>query len=502
MDIHTFENEALKTLTLHAEQFPQANRCIASQPLALNMPEQMGMASAQQADTSDGLQDRPVILPEQTEDGKDASLEVIWAGSHDAQNNRVICQLTSKDSSILNSYYAKVVDQTGKIVVQDRFVSFDRDIAFASMIVPKETFDRCSVQMDMAMIGKSVKMASKTISLDHFNVQGIKAEFEVDAPKVNRPGSCDKIRISYYKNSSTRDYDYVYPGRNTNQMYFPSAGKITINGIELQGATGTLTISDGQREVTCFTPEVMKAEDSVITYSFKELWEGTKLTDCFDLHNVFAKADYLLTIAAQDIDGRVITLMITNIMSLIEKDEQESTKTIQEIDVYLDCFAQGTKIRMADGSLKTVENIRKGDLVKTPDSGQASVREVQVQEDCQVIGIKFADGRVLSLTDGHAVATTDGVFPAFRLKEGQEVLTEDGVDRISQVIPYCEKMYTVYALFLEGGEQWLYADGMKVHSSDSGDVFEGRDWIREDLPDEWQADYDNALKIGLLYGRQ
>lgn len=502
MDIHTYENEALKTLTLHTAQFPQANRCIASQPLVLNIPDRMQEASVRQANTSDGLQARPAILSGQTENGEDASLEVIWAGRHDAQSNRVICQLTSKDSSILNSYYAKVVDRTGKIVVQDRFVSFDRDIAFASMIVPRGIFDQCSVQMDMAMVGKSVKTASKTIPLDSFDVKDIEAEFDVDAPRVNRAGSYDKIRVSYYRYSSTRDYDYVYPGRNTNQMYFPSAGRITIEGIELLEANGKLMISDGKREVTCFKPVVMKAEDSVITYSFKELWDNTKLTDCFDLQNVHTKADYLLTIDAIDIDGRVITLMLTNIVSLIEKNDPGRTKAIQEIDVYLDCFAQGTKIRMADGSLKIVENIRKGDLVKTPDGGQVSVREVQIQEDCQVIGIKLAGGRVLSVTDGHAVATTDGVFPASRLKEGQEVLTEDGVDRISQVIPHCERLYTVYALFLEGEEQWLYADGMKVHSSDSGDVFKDRDWIREDLPEEWKADYDNALKAGILYGRQ
>lgn len=502
MDIQTFENEALKTLTLHMAQFPQANRCIASQTLASDMPVRARKASVRQANASGGLQACPAALSEQTGDGEDASLEVIWAGRHDAQSNRVICQLTSKDSSILNSYYAKVVDRTGKIIVQDRFVSFDQDIAFASMIVPRGIFDQCSVQMDMAMVGKSVKTASKTVPLDSFDVEDIKAVFDVDSPKINRAGSYDKIRVSYYQSSSTRDYDYVYPGRRENQMYFPSAGRITIEGIELQEADGTLMISDGKREVRCYTPVVMKAEDSVITYSFQELWEGTKLTDCFDLQNVHTKADYLLTINALDIDRRVITLMLTNIASLIEKGDQGRIKVIQEIDVYLDCFAQGTEIRMADGSLKTVENIRKGDLVKTPGGGQAAVREVQVQEDCQVIGIKLAGGRALSVTDGHAVAAADGVFPAFRLREGQEVLTEDGADRILQVIPHCERLYTVYALFLEGEEQWLYADGMKVHSSDSGDVFEGRDWTREDLPEEWKADYDNALKAGMLYGRQ
>lgn len=501
MNMQTFENEALKTLTLHTTQFPQANCRIASQHQIPDVPIQTQKASEGQTNTSYGLKAHSASMSGQTENGEDAALEVIWAGRHDAISNRVICQLTSKDSSILNSFYVKVVDKTGKIVVQDRFVSFDQDIAFASMIVPREIFNECSVQMDMAMVGKNVKTASQTIPLDIFDMQDIKAVFEVNAPKVTRTGSHDKIRVSYYQYSDKSNYDYVYPGRSTNQMYFPSSGRITIDGIELQEADGKLVLSDGKKEVTCDTPVLMKAEDSVITYEFKELWDDTKLTDCFDLKNVHTKAHYLLQINAIDIDGRIITLMITNIPSLIEKEDPGRTKSIQEIDVYLDCFAQGTEIRMADGSLKMVENIRKGDLVKTP-GGQVSVREVQVQEDCQVIGIKLAGGRTLYVTDGHAVAATDGIFPAFRLREGQEVLTEDGADKILQVVPHCERLYTVYALFLESHEQWLYADGIKVHSSDNGDVFKNRDWVREDLPEEWQTDYDNALKAGLLYGRR
>lgn len=502
MNTDTFENEALKTLTLHAAQFPQANDCIASMGERQNIKEQIQKISVQQANAPKGLEARYGRRRRREENEADADLQVIWAGWHDIKSNRVICQLTSKDSSILNSYYVKVVDQAGKIIAQDRFVAFDQDIAFASLIVPKIIFDQCSVQMDMVMIGEEVRTASKVIPLDIFDVQNIKAEFQVDAPKVTRAGSHDKIRISYYRNSSVKDYDYVYPGRNMDQMYFPSAGRITLEGIELHGASGNLMISDGRKEVTCSEPEVMEVSDSVITYSFKERWEGTKLSDCFDLTNVFAKADYLLTIDAIDRNGYIITLMITNIASMIDKGDIGSIKQIQEINVYLDCFAQGTEIRMADGSRKPVEDIQKGDLVKIPGGGQASVRKTQVQEDCQVINIKLVSGRVLSVTDGHAVDTTDGVFPAIRLREGQEVLTEDGTDRILQVIPHCERRYTVYALFLDGNEEWLYAGGIKVHSSDCGDVFRDRDWVREDLAEEWRPDYDNALKAGLLYGRR
>lgn len=486
--INNPDNEALKTLTMNTAQFPQAAACIRSMP--------------QEPKTAVRLRSCAANAPEQPNTQEDAVLEVIWAGRHDAKNHRVICQLTSKDESVLNSYYAKVVDQAGTVIAQDRFVSFDQDIAFANLIVPKDIFETCSVRMDMAMVGRSVKTASKTIPLSDFDVKDLNAVFEIDAPKITRSGSYDKISISYYQSSSKANYDYVYPGRSSNQMYFPSGGRIVVDGVELKGASGRLTISDGKREVTCYKPLVMEAEDSVITYSFQEKWENTKLTDCFEVQRVFAKADYLLVIDAIDADMRVITFMVTNIASLIEQGDKDRVKEIQQIDVYLDCFAGGTEIGMADGSVKTVENVRPGDFISTPGGGRAAVSKVQEVEECQVLTFILQSGGRLSLTDGHAVCTKDGVFPAFRLRAGQEVITKEGTDKIVRVVPQCERLYTVYALFLEGEEQWLYANGVKVHSSDGGELFADRDWVREDLPEEWQRDYDNALKAGMLYGNK
>ena len=78
MDVPTMENEALKTLVQHADLFPQANRCIASQHAVPKAQKQ----AAQEADNA---------------------LEVIWAGPHDARNNRVICRLTAKNKTVLSS---------------------------------------------------------------------------------------------------------------------------------------------------------------------------------------------------------------------------------------------------------------------------------------------------------------------------------------------------------------------------------------------------------------
>lgn len=39
-----------------------------------------------------------------------------------------------------------------------------------------------------------------------------------------------------------------------------------------------------------------------------------------------------------------------------------------------------------------------------------------------------------------------------------------------------------------------------VYSEDGGELFRDRDWVREQLPEEWREDYDNAREAGLIYG--
>lgn len=470
------ENEALRIFTQTPEQFPMVHKCINSQSLLLNAANQIN-------------EQEPV-------------LKVIWAGKLDEKNNRIICQMTAQEGYVAKSYLASIVDKEGNIVTEEAFVCFDQNMAFSTLTIPRTIFADCSVRMKLAVIDPHIRSVSKTIPLDNFDVEDIDAEYEISAPVVTRKGEYDRINISYYASSSKSSFDYVYPGTISKQMYFPSSGRITIRNTELKNADMKLTVSDGKVQAEYpMRPDII-VEDDTITYSFNEEWTGIKLSDCYKKEgSAYTHADYLLTVEALKTDDHKITLLITNIDAIIKGKKGSSIKEIKKIDVYLDCFAKGTQISMADGSVKAVENICSGDLIKTKDGRESRVRQVQVQDDCQVLGIGLESGRELSLTDGHAVYTKDGIFPASRLKEGQEVITETGTDRIRHIVPQCESTYRVYALFLEGSDEWLFADGVMVHSSDSGEVFNDRDWVREDLPEEWHTDYDNALKAGLIYGR-
>lgn len=126
--------------------------------------------------------------------------------------------------------------------------------------------------------------------------------------------------------------------------------------------------------------------------------------------------------------------------------------------------------------------------------------EIECRAEGQVLGIYMDNGEELNLTAGHAVNTVDGIYPAVRLRAGQQVVTENGAGTIRQILPRCGRSYRVYHLCLEEGAQWLYAGGTMVYSDDGEELFRDRDWVREQLPKEWWEDYDNAREAGLIYG--
>lgn len=483
--MNSYERETLQIFEGKEEQFPMICRHIEEGTPVMQAIGQAGGNSA------------PVF-------------EVIWAGPEDENNVRVICQMTNVDGSMVNSYLAKVLDKNEKEVDRANFVNFGCNTVFAKLTVPKDIFKECSVYMEMARIATTpVRSSFGSFPLKDFAIEDSEIKYYITTPKIERKIRDDRIKISYYAFSSKTDYDYIYGGRYSDpyrraqgHMYFPSEGSVVINNIKLEDARATLKINGGKGYIMYPGNPKITVSDSDIHYKFDPQWSNTKLSDCFDLNRSNAEALYALQIRAlKEKSGDTISIIITNDEAILDGETAANMKRIEPIDVYLDCLAKGTQISMADGTTKPIENICRGDLVRVKDGGSASVREVTMHKECQVVSLILGSGSELALTGGHAVYTKDGIYPVSRLKVGQKVFTENGTDVIDKILPYCERTYDVYSLHLDGGE-WLFANGMMVYGSDNPLLFSDRDWVREDLPKEWLTDYDNALKAGILYGKQ
>lgn len=473
--------EALQIFQENAQQFPMVLHCIES-----CIESKKNLFKADHADEK-------------------LDMKVIWAGVQDESHYRIICRLTASAGGLVNAFFAKVMDKDNREVTREKFVSFETSRAFAHLIIPADIFHECYVQMETAAVNeRRIRTADQKVSLCNLYVGNLNVKYQIEAPIIRREGKHDQIEISYYKyDAGKSNYDYVYDGRRTgiDQMYLDTFGKILVENVALKKADMILTVSDGSYSGQYPSEPDIVVQDSVIDYRFKREWEGIKLTDCLGT-SYSATVNYLLEIEAQTTEGDMILLMVTNIKEILSGGKADSIYEIPPIHAYLDCFGKGTMISMADGSKKAVEEIEAGELVKSKDGRDVPVKEVRIQGEAHVIGIYLDSGEEVFLTEGHAVNTVDGIYPASRLKVGQKIMTENGTGCISRIIPQCGRMYTVYALLLEEGAQWLYAGGIMAHSAGGEELFQDRDWVREDLPKEWLTDYDNALKAGLIYGKR
>ena len=91
------------------------------------------------------------------------------------------------------------------------------------------------------------------------------------------------------------------------------------------------------------------------------------------------------------------------------------------------CFAPGVKITMADGSLRKIEDVRAGDMVRNAKTG-APVKVAKVIEGPEALPlIRFGfDGATVTTSQAHPVLTAAGLKPANQLKKGDTVFDAQG----------------------------------------------------------------------------
>lgn len=146
------------------------------------------------------------------------------------------------------------------------------------------------------------------------------------------------------------------------------------------------------------------------------------------------------------------------------------------------CFAAGTKILMADGSLKNIEEVVVGDKVAAFDeTGKnritGEVMALESPERDHLTTISFADGKTLQLTDEHPLYTRTGwasIDPGFtfehyrmqtgKLRVGGEVFgSDDSWHKIVSISTILSDV-KVYNLSKVEPGQTFFAGGLLAHN--------------------------------------
>lgn len=129
------------------------------------------------------------------------------------------------------------------------------------------------------------------------------------------------------------------------------------------------------------------------------------------------------------------------------------------------CMAEDTEILMADGSQRSISNVRIGDRIMQPETH----RPILVQNtwkgwEKQLILIQTVKGNAVMLTKEHPVYQGNGFIRADELKEGDTVYGEEG-QKIT-VVSIAEVSYDGYVYNMDlqedGGSSILLANGIVV----------------------------------------
>ena len=112
---------------------------------------------------------------------------------------------------------------------------------------------------------------------------------------------------------------------------------------------------------------------------------------------------------------------------------------------------------MADGALKKVEDVIKGELVKTK-AGISSVEEIVTGTEKDMVLIMSETGKRICLTTDHPVLTNRGWKTAITVTAADKLMTIDGEERIDE-LHMQEYNDAVYSLKISGGDA-IIAEGI------------------------------------------
>lgn len=184
--------------------------------------------------------------------------------------------------------------------------------------------------------------------------------------------------------------------------------------------------------------------------------------------------------------------------------------------IYWGCLYIGTKITMADGSRKKIEELQIGEMVRGRKGGLRIKEIVEGREPRGVLLVE-TEGRRVYVSENHPMVTDQGVLLASQLLEhpGICLYTEDGdTERLEDVNRYVFQDDRVYSLVLEAKdgaplppeEHVFYANGLLTGDNDlqkdASEMCRLRQRQKYALGEHWRRDVEMAAKYCRLYGEE
>ncbi len=305
------------------------------------------------------------------------------------------------------------------------------------------------------------------------------------------------ITVAYNRAYSSQLTDYYYAiqvyGKDNLSVHFPIRYLIELaDGYTFKQTSdlqSVLLASGGT--VFCNNLEMVKIDTSNegrIEVTFDDDWKNAVPASVknenryYDLH---ISHDLILLH-----NGRLCMckVSLSSLETMVSKMTKEDKSKIELAKLYLlwGCLAEGTKILMADGSEKKIQDISVGDKLRNSKGDTVSVTDIIIGTEKCIYRIYMESGKQISASLLHPFAAEQGDVLLRDFNGNTKLKVKDGEQYIYESIINCyPEKYDgkVYSLELEdnGMEKTIIADGFVTYGNSEVERVEKENYIVEDI---------------------
>lgn len=302
------------------------------------------------------------------------------------------------------------------------------------------------------------------------------ADAEVSNPIHINSDPTGPIMVAYDRKSSQMDYSYTLTNNKKREVMLKVSGTATLKdgyiikqagnvGMELaRNGVGVIEYkggveygNQGSQGVTIFPLENGKK----FGWNFDEDWNNTIKESTSKGNGLYAfRLTFDITCSnTKENSEKPIKDRIIIASDKTKKKLNSFEVNISMIKLYWGCLAKDTQVLMADGTCKSIQDIKSGDVLMSPESGKTvKVKSlVEGTEQC-IYNILLSDGKTVMATKDHPFATKDDFITVINMDCQTELMTKDGLATVEYCYPsdYSE---SVYSIDLEDGSGF-FANGI------------------------------------------
>lgn len=210
-----------------------------------------------------------------------------------------------------------------------------------------------------------------------------------------------------------------------------------------------------------YPDKVFDKDGNDLVYEMLLSWNQTFLSPGGQSANLF---DYDLTLHAwfqekTAVAPRPATLRVTSFD--VPDTGNEVLCRIQKLQIMWGCLCEGSRVRMADGSMRRIEEIRIGELTGRDHAYGRVINCWSGQEEV-LYNLITEDGNSIKLTNNHPVLTERGLMGAAFIRKGTRIMTENGSFAEITAVKELHGCFKVCNLELDSEDHLFCAEGFTV----------------------------------------